>query len=392
MRVWIKSSYEGVPEYTGTIAHTAPGKSTENLTVFGSLRAYFHQVHGEDILRFHILNECENDPCGTRDQPVWIGLPNTKAWYASRGPGSFWPAAETAASANLTLPADFPYETAAAATQIANKVLYLYAGATLDYLGGTSGLLPVLWPSGAGARGSRATRVSPCTLDVVLVTFRDTTAARAGVAYDYRSDNTQILNNTLHSTGGDRGKGIQFKGGTSGLVRNTIASGFPGGGVVAPGQGAVSEKAEDVVRVDYYLGHANGDADLSGTVTSTRRALWSAPRFRDAAAGDYTLQADSPGLDLGTPGVSGLPAKEGSRLDLGRYGGTEQSGKARGRLALEEYFSNSRLYLRLPESTFFDGFVQVPCLIRRHIPHQADMSKSLCTSAMGRWIPRRFHA
>ncbi len=53
-----------------------------------------------------------------------------------------------------------------------------------------------------------------------------------------RSDNTQIVNNTLHSTGGNRGKGIHFKGGTSGVVRNTIASGFPQGGVVA--QAAVS--------------------------------------------------------------------------------------------------------------------------------------------------------
>ncbi len=154
-----------------------------------------------------------------------------------------------------------------------------------------------------------------------------------------RSDNTQIVNNTLHSTGGDRGKGIQFKGGTSGVVRNTIASGFPQGGVVA--QGAVSEKAEDVVRVDYYLGHGNGDADLSGTVASTRRALWSAPKFRDAAMGDYTLQADSPGLDLGTPAL--MDPNDGSRIDLGRYGGTERAGQARGRWALEEYFSNGRV-------------------------------------------------
>ena len=106
------------------------------------LRAYFHQVHGEDILRFHILNECANSPCGETDEPVWIQLnatthPNTKEWYAQHGPNRFWNAAEAAACANLTLPTDFPAANscgttpaASADTLLTNKVLYLYAGFT----------------------------------------------------------------------------------------------------------------------------------------------------------------------------------------------------------------------------------------------------------------------
>ena len=135
--------YDGVPAYTGTIAHKSASRdSTENLEVFGSVRAYFHQVHGEDILRFRILNRCANDPCRATDEPVWIqlnapGHSDSKWWYATHPPADFWPAAEAAACANLTLPADFPLANpcgttpaASAATLLANKVVYLYAGVT----------------------------------------------------------------------------------------------------------------------------------------------------------------------------------------------------------------------------------------------------------------------
>ena len=140
---FFNGGYEGVPAYTGTIAHTSASRgSTENLEVFGSVRAWFHQVHGEDIVRFRILNECENDPCGATDEPVWIPLsatahPNTKEEYATNSPNRFWTAAEAAACDNLTLPADFPLANpcgttpaATPATLLANKVVYLYPDAT----------------------------------------------------------------------------------------------------------------------------------------------------------------------------------------------------------------------------------------------------------------------
>ena len=126
---FFNGGYDNVPAYTGTIAHTT-ADTTNNLTVFGSLRAYFHQVHGEDILRFHILNDCEDGCAAPDDQPIWIQLPETKEKYANTSPTRFWTVAESMAVVNLTLPADFPYQNAPAATQLANKVLYLYAGAT----------------------------------------------------------------------------------------------------------------------------------------------------------------------------------------------------------------------------------------------------------------------
>ena len=46
-------------------------------------------------------------------------------------------------------------------------------------------LLPLLWTGWAGARGSAETWVSPTTLDVVLVTFKDTTGKVEGDTLDY---------------------------------------------------------------------------------------------------------------------------------------------------------------------------------------------------------------
>ena len=46
-------------------------------------------------------------------------------------------------------------------------------------------LLVVLGGGSLRAQGHPQTWNTPCTLDVVLVTFRDTTAARPNVSYDY---------------------------------------------------------------------------------------------------------------------------------------------------------------------------------------------------------------
>ncbi len=74
---FFNGGYEGVPAYTGTIAHTAPGKSTENLTVFGSVRAYFDAVSsGAFELRVRLINPADGD------DPRWIELPQTKGHYA----------------------------------------------------------------------------------------------------------------------------------------------------------------------------------------------------------------------------------------------------------------------------------------------------------------------
>ena len=46
-------------------------------------------------------------------------------------------------------------------------------------------LLVVFGGGSLRAQGHPQTWNTPCTLDVVLVTFRDTTAARPNVSYDY---------------------------------------------------------------------------------------------------------------------------------------------------------------------------------------------------------------
>lgn len=143
------------------------------------------------------------------------------------------------------------------------------------------------------------------------------------------SSDALVVNNTLDArTGG--GRGVYFSSASAGTLRSSIATGFPDGGASA-GDTAI-------LALDYYLGDDNGSDELSGTQDSTRRALLSAPKFTNTARSLYTLQADSPALDLGVPGTSGLPAEDGDRIDLGRFGGTAQAGTATGTLPIEEYF------------------------------------------------------
>ena len=128
---FFNGGYDDLAAYEGQITHSAVGHPDENLEVFGSLRAYFHEVHGEDIIRFTILNREDAD-----EQPVWLELPGTKEYYAANIPATFWNDADAAVLANTggalgAVPADFPYQTAPAPTQLANKVIYVYAGNTV---------------------------------------------------------------------------------------------------------------------------------------------------------------------------------------------------------------------------------------------------------------------
>ena len=143
-------SGEDIPAYKGTTAEPrqATGKAAETEAVFGSLRAYFDEVYGEDIIEFELLNRKDTDT----DLPMWLQLSGTKWDYAnlslSSPPASetFWNDAEAAVRADdmngdvlnpvpsSTDPSPFPFKTApasTAATLRANKAIYVYAGLSL---------------------------------------------------------------------------------------------------------------------------------------------------------------------------------------------------------------------------------------------------------------------
>ncbi len=149
---FFNGGYEtGVPAYTGNIVRQAVDRPAETEMVFGSLRAYFAEVYGEDIIEFHILNRENQD-----GSPRWLQLPGTKYDYAnqdlrSSNPASdmFWNEAEAAVRADNmngdagdvleNFPFDmaissFPFKTAPASpvdTLLANKAIYVYAGLSL---------------------------------------------------------------------------------------------------------------------------------------------------------------------------------------------------------------------------------------------------------------------
>ncbi len=132
---FFNGGYDGLAAYKGTTAlpRQATGQAAETEAVFGSLRAYFDEVYGEDIIEFELLNKKNTD-----GSPMWLQLPKTKYGYASL-PGrdlTFWNDAEAAVRGDDTngdvlndVPTTFPFRTGTfsdpvstiAATRLANK-------------------------------------------------------------------------------------------------------------------------------------------------------------------------------------------------------------------------------------------------------------------------------
>ena len=61
-----------IAPYTGNIVRQATGQDAETEEVFGSVRAYFDEVYGEDIVEFELLNDSD-----TNGLPMWLELPRT---------------------------------------------------------------------------------------------------------------------------------------------------------------------------------------------------------------------------------------------------------------------------------------------------------------------------
>ena len=108
---------------------------TETLPeVFGSLRHYLHVVSGGAFeLRVRILNR------ETNDYPVWVQLPETKAYYAERarrqeGREAYWDDARAATRDSVrawnldTTAYDPPHNGYGIQRRLRHKVLYLYSG------------------------------------------------------------------------------------------------------------------------------------------------------------------------------------------------------------------------------------------------------------------------
>ena len=163
------------------------------------------------------------------------------------------------------------------------------------------------------------------TVQQVLV--HDLVAGGVGVRVDSSSTGVLVTNVTIADVPYEQGTGVLWQGGSSGTVKNTLAKGLNGGGVRSIGGGSV-----DVL---HYLGYQNNGLgnELLGIDVADVKALWSNPRLN----GDYTLQSNSPGLDLGDPSQAD---PNSSRRDVGRYGGTSLAGTAAGSVVLEDYFVN----------------------------------------------------
>lgn len=142
-----------------------------------------------------------------------------------------------------------------------------------------------------------------------------------------------IQNNTLDIQVTNSATGIFVYNASNATIVNNIAQGFFNGGI------RTDSTSSPGIVAQYYLSQGNGTGipDLAGTLAATRRALFSDPRFLDRPGGDYRLNSSSPGRDLGD---SSQTDPNGSRIDLGRYGGTALGDTAEGQVRIEDYFVN----------------------------------------------------
>lgn len=119
-----------------------------------------------------------------------------------------------------------------------------------------------------------------------------------------------VVQATVHNTVAGSVGGFGAAGGTVAVHRSILTL---VDGVALAESGAGEASLHDSLMWGILAGEpvsSGVDWEINGTVQD--------PRMRGAAAGDYTLLADSPGLDLG---IGGETDPDGTAGDLGMYGG-----------------------------------------------------------------------
>jgi hypothetical protein len=141
---------------------------------------------------------------------------------------------------------------------------------------------------------------------------------------DHYDDTVALTNDVISG-------GITSSYGTM-LVRNSVVSGgltftqaysatTIEASVLADANCAINADTAEIVVRDtlFYDTIANGCGTFLDPVGTNDNAT-ADPLFTDAARGDYTLSAGSPGIDAG-PDEEGYADVDGSRNDIGVYGG-----------------------------------------------------------------------
>ena len=225
----------------------------------------------------------------------------------------------------------------------------------------------------------RNLHIEGCTYGIALWGADDTTIEQVlvhdlaidgvGVDVDDSSTGVQVTNVTIADAPYAEGTGVLFEESSSGTVKNTVIRGVNGGGVRSDEGGSV-----DVL---HYLGYGTDGLghELSGISRSDVKAVWSNPRLN----GNYSLQSTSPALDLGDSTDANDP--DGSRRDLGRFGGTDLAGTAVGSVMLESYYVNGGV----------DGWAKVPGTAGTWSGNSSDGTYRVTNSGTGvsrahRWV------
>jgi hypothetical protein len=188
-----------------------------------------------------------------------------------------------------------------------------------------------------GGGGGIAVVDSPYGVSLVRVELGSNAAAQGGGLYASNSGVAMAASLVQRNSATSSGGGLYLSGGSAGLdnwvaYRNSAPS---GSGLYASGVGgsgvrnAVFYKNSGGVAVrvasgslgwtySAHYGQSNGDFSGMTDPTGTNGNLAEYPAFDDASEGEFGLQAVSPLVDAGDPG---LADPDGSRSDIGMYGG-----------------------------------------------------------------------
>jgi hypothetical protein len=191
---------------------------------------------------------------------------------------------------------------------------HVSAGAAVELIGGE--VVGNVLASGQGA--GLAVEASALTAAAVQVR-QNTTPGLGGGLYGQGLTGGALENCLLSGNAALSGGGAFLSATAAFTVRNNVLVGNTGGGLYAGGAELVS---------DWNLAHDNTGGDF--LTDPGGHDLVAAPRFADAAAGDFAPGLHSPLLDTGDPAAG--QDWDGGRVDRGPYGGPHAPAAGPGRV------------------------------------------------------------
>jgi hypothetical protein len=156
-------------------------------------------------------------------------------------------------------------------------------------------------------------------LDLRNVVIAGNTAATTGGAITLDGVTGRIANSVVYGNDAPDGSAMHVSNGRAFEVVNTVFADNTGGAAISYVPDALGLGLEPTFRYNDFSGNPSDFAGMNDRVWSDGN-IGDAPGFAAPLAGDFTLQAGSDLVDAGDPAIDDV---DGSRSDIGRFGGPQ---------------------------------------------------------------------